>query len=238
MIVPLHGEDEWTAALAALPAWQPPLLPTVIVSPHPDDETLGCGGLIARLIAAGVQVTVVAATDGEHAYPEGETQQSARALADVRQREQEEALRTLGVRAENIVRLRLCDSGLAANAAALTEGLRKAVEGAGANVHVVAPWHGDFHPDHEACALAAASVARQSGARLTSYIFWTWHRGGPEMLRNSNACRMALTPEERETKWDALNFHASQLFQQDGHPILPNDLLWPARQACEVYFPQ
>ena len=36
----------------------------MVLAPHPDDETFGCGALIARARAAGSTVTVVIATDG------------------------------------------------------------------------------------------------------------------------------------------------------------------------------
>lgn len=42
----------------------------VVVAPHPDDEVLGCGGLIAAARAAGVPVLIIALTDGELAYPD------------------------------------------------------------------------------------------------------------------------------------------------------------------------
>lgn len=38
--------------------------PIVILAPHPDDETLGCGGLIARRLHEGRRVVVVVVTDG------------------------------------------------------------------------------------------------------------------------------------------------------------------------------
>lgn len=34
----------------------------LVVAAHPDDETLGCGGTIARLVAHGVRVHVLAVT--------------------------------------------------------------------------------------------------------------------------------------------------------------------------------
>ncbi|WP_338337804.1 PIG-L family deacetylase, partial [Xanthomonas citri] len=42
----------------------------VVVSPHPDDEVLGCGGLLAMAIASGRQALIVSVTDGEAAYPQ------------------------------------------------------------------------------------------------------------------------------------------------------------------------
>lgn len=42
----------------------------LVVAPHPDDETLGAGGLMQRVHAAGGDVSVVYLTDGD-GYPEG-----------------------------------------------------------------------------------------------------------------------------------------------------------------------
>lgn len=36
----------------------------LIISPHPDDETLGCGGAIIKMLSSSVDVTVVMLTDG------------------------------------------------------------------------------------------------------------------------------------------------------------------------------
>ena len=38
--------------------------PVLVIAPHPDDETLGCGGLIARRRSEGRRVVVVVLTDG------------------------------------------------------------------------------------------------------------------------------------------------------------------------------
>ena len=63
----------------ALP-W-PPASRVLVFAPHPDDEAIGCGGLIVRLVEAGVAVRVVLVTDGSGAggLPPG--------AAQVRQRE-------------------------------------------------------------------------------------------------------------------------------------------------------
>src|SRR4029077_11597995 len=42
----------------------------LVVAPHPDDETLGAGGLMARVHETGGRVNVVYLTDGD-GYPEG-----------------------------------------------------------------------------------------------------------------------------------------------------------------------
>jgi LmbE family N-acetylglucosaminyl deacetylase len=232
MIVPQVGESAWRARLDGVEAWQPPLMPTLVVSPHPDDETLGAGGLISWLRARGVPVTVVAVTDGERAY-EGVT-----GLGPVREREQTAALVRLGVHPERVLRLRLPDSDVTAHEQRLRECLAEVVRPLVAEgLHVIAPWRGDFHPDHEACGRAAEAVAAETGARLTSYFFWTWHRGTTETVSGLPLVRFRLGEDERFAKHEALRCHRSQLSRPDGEPILPDYLLEPAYRPYEVYLP-
>ena len=167
MITPVVHEAEWMLLLSDLPRWQPPDKPTIVISPHPDDETLGSGGLIARLRSEGTEVTVIAVTDGENAYGDGP------GLGEIREREQINALGKLGVDPQHVIRIRLPDSGLMDCESRLVEVLQSVVS---PNAHIVAPWRLDFHPDHEACGRAAEAIAREKEAQLTSYFFWTWHR--------------------------------------------------------------
>src|SRR6202035_4765604 len=41
----------------------------MILAPHADDESLGCGGLIAELAATGIPPIVVIVTDGTRSHP-------------------------------------------------------------------------------------------------------------------------------------------------------------------------
>jgi LmbE family N-acetylglucosaminyl deacetylase len=174
MIVPLVGEAGRLKALQALPAWVPTAAPVVIVSPHPDDETLGAGGFIASQRSRGIDVAVIAVTDGENAYsnrPE---------LGNLRKVEQENALECLGVPKQKILRFGLPDSSVESQHSELTERLSCLVS---ADTYLIAPWKGDFHPDHQACGRAAEAVARQSGATLVSYFFWTGISASPVCLQ-------------------------------------------------------
>src|SRR5690606_30041337 len=78
---------------------------TVVVVPHPDDEALAAGGLIAHQRARGREVVVGAVTDGDAAYPDWEGTH----LARVRRREQLEALHRLGVGRHAVHRLGIPD---------------------------------------------------------------------------------------------------------------------------------
>ena len=226
MVISITSESEWAEALSTTPVWQPPLVPTLVLAPHPDDETLAAGGLITYLRERGTPVSVIAVTDGEHAY-EGEV-----GLGPVRELEQANALRRLGVPAASTHRLRLRDSGLSAVEAELRQAMEPLLLGA---AHIVAPWPHDFHPDHEVTGRVALALAQQHGIPLTFYFFWTWHRGRPELLRSLPLRKLMLTPEQQAAKREALAFHASQLQHPSGQPILPEDLLEPAWRPYEVF---
>jgi LmbE family N-acetylglucosaminyl deacetylase len=228
MVTPITQELEWRDALDGLPLWNPPRRPTLVISPHPDDETLAVGGLIYSLTKANVDVSIVAVTDGENAY-EGEI-----GLGSIREAEQTAALQALGVPQHKIHRLHLRDSGLHDLEAELTQTLLTLVQ---PGAHIIAPWTGDFHPDHEACGRAAQTVAQQAGADLTFYFFWTWHRGTPSPLHGMNLVIFPLQPDELQKKNEALLCHRSQLEHPSGHPILPQDLLAPMWRPYEVFLP-
>jgi LmbE family N-acetylglucosaminyl deacetylase len=228
MVTSIIHEPDWLQALGGLPFWQPPKARTVILSPHPDDETLSVGGLIHSLTDAGTDVSVVAVTDGENAY-EGES-----GLGPIRVAEQEAALAVLGVPQEKIYRLRLPDSGLHRVESELEYSLSSIVK---PGMHVIAPWTGDFHPDHEVCGRAAQVAAQAAGAYLTFYFFWTWHRGTPSTLDGLSLVSFPLSDDDLAAKQGALRFHDSQLYHPSGHPILPADLLDPMQRNFEVYLP-
>lgn len=94
----------------------------LIVAPHPDDETLGCGGLIARGVAAGADVHVVLMTNGDASelgvlLGERELSLSARAyvaLGNMRQQESLHALALLGLPRSHVHFLSYPNNGLAA----------------------------------------------------------------------------------------------------------------------------
>lgn len=66
------------------------------VHPHPDDETLACGGTIAKALAEGREVTVVTCTGGEAGENLAGIDLGGRDLAEVRREELARALAALG----------------------------------------------------------------------------------------------------------------------------------------------
>jgi LmbE family N-acetylglucosaminyl deacetylase len=226
MIEPIVSEEEWCRVLRDTPNWRPPNHPLLVIAPHPDDESLAAGGLIAALASQGVDITVVAATDGENAYGRNAS------LGPLRRKEQEAALARLGVNKDKIVRFELPDSGLESCIDDITRQLLPLVS---EDTHLVAPWIGDFHPDHRACGLAAQTVADKKAATLSSYFFWTWHLGRTDVIEGLTLRSFLLSAESLRAKSDAIQCHRSQLAWEGEEPILSARLLAPVWRAFEVF---
>jgi len=92
----------------------------LVVAPHPDDESVGCGGLIASAVAAGAAVQVVYVTNGDAFRTAAQKlfseksvpSQDYEKLAQMRQREASAALAKLGVDGSHAVFLGYPDRGI------------------------------------------------------------------------------------------------------------------------------
>jgi LmbE family N-acetylglucosaminyl deacetylase/SAM-dependent methyltransferase len=177
--------ETWEAdpRLLALPSLDGTVDPSavsrlVVLAAHPDDETLGAGGLIADAAARGVPVTVVVVTDGAASHPGSTT--SAEDLVATRAEEARVAVHLLGHDVE-LVQWSIADGAVREARAEITERLRPLLPGPGGLL--VAPWRGDGHRDHRVLGEIATELvaeADQAGTALLEYPIWLWHWGSPD----------------------------------------------------------
>ena len=184
----------------------------VVVAPHPDDESLGCGGLIAEARARGRPVRVVVVSDGSGSHPNSPSHPPER-LRDLREGEARDAARALGLDPGHVRFLRLPDrqvpsAGPEAEAAA--EAIVEVVRESGAGALFVS-WEHDPHCDHVAsAAIARLAHRRVPDARLYAYPVWGLtlpddaEVGGPP-----RGARLAVGPH-RAAKASAIAAHRSQ----------------------------
>lgn len=224
----ITAENEWLEFLKQKPQWAGPQEKTIFLVPHPDDETLGAGGLIVDLRKKNNEVVIIAITDGENANPK------IKNLSQIRQDEQEKALQLLGVNKNNIIRLKLVDSSIQHSEEKLEQLLLPLIN---KNDHIMAPWIEDYHSDHKAVGRIALKIAQQTKSFLTFYFFWTWHHSGINDLFSYPLHLYSLKKETFELKQNALNFYVSQYSKKYGEPILSKDFLVPTLRNFEVYFP-
>ena len=172
------ASDRWDdVGVLDLPAVVQRYAQVLVLSAHPDDETLGVGGLLADLADAGAPVSVVVATDGERSHRLRGGRARA-ALAARRRREVQRAVRVLAP-AARVSHLGLPDGALAQHEKALVEEVHRRTD---PDTLVLAPWLADGHADHDALGRACAVAVSKSGADLAHYPIWLWHWGAPEAL--------------------------------------------------------
>lgn len=82
----------------------------LIAYAHPDDESFGLGGLIARCVASGVEVYLICATDGDAGVVRPEFMNGYTSAAEVRLAELARAAAVLGIRQTFLFHYR--DSGM------------------------------------------------------------------------------------------------------------------------------
>lgn len=122
----------------------------LVVFPHPDDETFGCGGTIAQFTKAGVPVTYVCATLGQMGRNMGKPFFATReSLPHVRETELDQACRALGI--QRLIKLGLRDKTIEfEEAEALTDRVEKIIREARPSL-VLTHYPGfAVHPDHNA----------------------------------------------------------------------------------------
>lgn len=152
----------------------------VVVAPHPDDESLGCGALIATAVAAGRDVRVVVVSDGVGSHPSSKLFPPSR-LRALREQETRQAVSELGLDQRNLTFLGLPDRfvpdrGEQADwAAEIIAGL---CERARATALFVT-WRHDPHCDHQA-AYAIARAAQRQAPKVRLFEYSVWGRSLPE----------------------------------------------------------
>jgi len=180
----------------------------LIVVPHPDDETLGCGMAIAAAADAGRRIAILLLTDGEASHPGSRRFPEDRRRA-LRRNEFDRALTMLAPGCRVRIWAAHCPDG-ASGPSAADERLFQAALGA-ARSHgtraVWSTWEGDPHCDHEAAAKLAARLARELGAAHWSFPVWGrfGKRPVPHPLRLFAKRRFA------SAKRAAMAAHASQM---------------------------
>jgi LmbE family N-acetylglucosaminyl deacetylase len=190
--------------------------PVLVVAPHVDDETLGCGGTIA-LLSAQVAVHVLYAADGRlsPSGPDGGPAAAAATLPAIRRAEAEAAMQRLGVPAERLHFLALPDGALAANAGKLEQGLRQCVAAVAPRT-VLAPFRHDQHPDHIAVyrATRAALGAVSDIDFLEYFVYYRYPLLVEQDIRRAVEPRHLLAIDidaVRERKRSALEDYPSQV---------------------------
>ncbi|HEV7570919.1 MAG TPA: PIG-L family deacetylase [Thermoanaerobaculia bacterium] len=187
---------------------------TLVIAPHPDDESIAAGGLLQRAIAAGGEVRVIVVTDGENnPWPIRYLKKKVRVndgdraeWGALRREESRRALGALGVTATASTFLGYPDRLLTTMARRgdlrVRDAIATVIEAFAPSLLVI-PSAFDLHPDHRAIGWFAHDVAK--GVNIVTYVI---HGHRPHELL---AFRIELSAEEAARKRMAIECHQSQL---------------------------
>lgn len=145
----------------------------LIIAPHPDDETLGCGGMACKKIASGAATRFVFVTDGAASHPHRLAPDILRAK---REAEAREAVARLGAAAEHVIFLRYPDGETASHVDAIAADIGRLM-GAHEPESIFIPHAKDFTADHAAvnAACRKALAARRRPTKVYEYPIWYWY---------------------------------------------------------------
>ena len=212
---PGTDESAWQRALADND-WAPPDGPLLIVSPHPDNEILGAGGLIHTWKSHGRTVTILSVTDGEAAYPRWDR------LGQIRQEELKAALHVLSDHPVLVVRLGIPDGHVAEHCRVLRSAILSMMDG---GTTLLAPYEEDGHPDHDAAGRVCVELARDQGIGLARYPIWAWRRSTPRALNGARWGKFSVSKAARAAKAGALLCFSSQISPYKRIPLVPDHVM-------------
>jgi LmbE family N-acetylglucosaminyl deacetylase len=156
----------------------------LVIAPHQDDETLGCGGLLLQKRRAGAPVRIAYITDGSASYP-GHPTLTPATLATLRQSEARHAMRLLGVEETALFFLGARDGTLAhldppaaAELAGKIAGLLRQVR----PDEIFLPLRHDASSEHDAAFVLVQRALAWSELRPRLYEFPIWSAWKPLWL--------------------------------------------------------
>lgn len=206
----------------------------LFVAPHPDDETLGCGGLLGWASRHARLRHVVFLTNGEQSHPG-----SALDVASIRCAEAQAAAMPLGLAPEQMSFLGLPDGGLPGLSNAVRRGAASRLRQLAMSLRpcvVLVTAETDMHGDHRAAfALVRDAILGLAQVELMTYPVWSWLL--PDNPPSISGMRIDIRAF-REHKAAALRAYVSQreksALDVDGF-TLPEELLRHVHSDTEVF---
>lgn len=205
----------------------------LIVAPHPDDEVLGCAGLVQRLLSTGWQVDVVILSGGGRSHA-GCCDIDETELIDRRRQLSRKAARIIDLPFGHLHFLDYPDGGISVESAE-TSKLGQLIADLSPNA-IFVPHRGEGWSDH----LEAGNIIRKLVAddtKVYEYCVWFWYYN----VWNIDWHRvkvLKMSPEEHRKKLQAIDAYVTPL-APCGRPwsgVLPQVFVKANRWKCELYF--
>lgn len=213
-----------------------------VFAPHPDDETIACGGMIAQATARGDEVSIVILTDGRYSHkskfkiwPNPRTDR----IRAIRKREAIKAADVLGVKMENIHFMDFEDGTLVQHMSEAGEFVKLQLN-KWKPTEVYVPYSGDAHTDHAATNEIVLTAVSELGLSMHLYEYIVWQQDESELpyvFGQPNAVTLDI-PDVLEIKMQALKMYKSQIetrFPSHIWPVLDEAFLSSLNRGVEYF---
>ncbi len=198
----------------------------LILTPHPDDETIAAGGYIYEACKAGSKIRIVMVTDG-----------NKHGLREKRYHEFEAAMACLGVKPGQLEFWGYKDGRLKYSVDTLTTRLTNEIDEYHPNVFIY-PHPEDYHPDHAVLGHVAESSLTQMDSKniptAYRYLVHYWFFPQPEIMSKNDRLdppeemsspdqqwvRFMLSQNTESKKNSAVHLYATQLHNPFLKPLL------------------
>ncbi|MBV6450316.1 MAG: putative N-acetyl-alpha-D-glucosaminyl L-malate deacetylase 2 [Anaerolineales bacterium] len=149
----------------------------LVFAPHPDDETLGCGGTIVKRLKEGYKVKLIVLTDGSHSHStvlkifENPTPEE---VANIRRQEVINASKVLGLAKHDITFLNFEDGSLQNNLEEATQRVIKILKQESDAVRIYCTHERDGHRDHKATGIIVRNAVTLLRLSIPIYFYIIW----------------------------------------------------------------
>lgn len=206
----------------------------LIIAPHPDDEVIGCGGLIARLVSERKTPHIIIMTGGEGSH-RGCCSTSADDIIKARRDLTRKALSLLGVTEQYIHEFDFPDGSISENNSQM-EALIREINALKPQSVFVPHW-GEGWNDHVETARIVKRLLSPD-VHIWEYCVWMWYYNVWRGLNWKNAYSLNMTPTEHRLKLAAIDAYTKPL-APCGNPwsgVLPKIFIDANSTDTELYF--
>ena len=207
----------------------------LIVAPHPDDEVIGCSGLIQRAISQGKQLYICVLTGGEASHlsccnlSEDELKKQRLTLTKTIDTQ-------LGILPQHLYFLNFPD-GHIHHSHKESKSLEKILKQINPDVIYIPHQKGEGWSDHIEAGNIIKELIKGTTIQLYEYCVWFWYYN-VWTLDWKNACILRQSPKERQNKLQAIHDYITPL-APCGKPysgVLPKVFIWGNQWKNELYF--
>lgn len=208
---------------------------SIIIAPHPDDEVIGCAGLIQRSLKEGKEVYVAILTGGEGSH-NGCCQIAPQELIDMRRGLASKINKELGIASENLFFLDYPDGSIKYEYRE-TDRLNQLIK----QIHpdsILLPHTGEGWNDHiQAGNIVKRLTIGNTDIQLYEYCVWFWYYNTWKIDWN-NAQLLSMTKDEHLKKNDAINeyIYPKAPCGKPWSGTLPETFIKANRWNKELYF--